>query len=130
MPYPYQEHFMGTSPDLADLEPLGEQDRACLDELRAVLDRFGSLDRFGLSLLHDHFDVAPDERMMETCDPGHRTLTIRPEPTHDLEPGVRIVETSWRFGATGDVIAGLVCKVGCFVDLKDRHKRTHERVNG
>lgn len=121
---------MARFPDLVDLEPLGEVDRACLEDLRAVLARHGSLERFGITLLHDHFPLAESERLMETCDPATRTLTIRPEPIDEPPSSFRLVETQWEFGGGEDILAALVCRVGCFVDLKDNHKRTHQRVNG
>lgn len=120
-----------TSPDLSDIDPIGEADRACLEEVRDALARHGRLDRFGLTLLHDHFQLEDDELLVETCDPETRTLTIAPEViTEPSGPEFRLVETNWRFSPEGDVVAGLVCKNGCFVDLKDKHKRTHQRVNG
>lgn len=118
-----------TSPDLVDIQPLNDGDRQCLEDIREVLRRHNALDRFGINLLHDHFALEPGELLMETCEPSSRTLTIRPALPEPDQAG-RTVETNWRFSHDGDVVAGLVCKVGCFVDLKDRHKRTHQRVNG
>lgn len=43
-----------------------------------VLSRHGKLNPFGLSLLHDHFEMAEDEVLKETCDPQTRTLTMSP----------------------------------------------------
>ncbi len=118
------------SPDLTDIEPVGDRDRACLEEVRAVLARHGYLDRFGLTLLHDHFALDDSELLVETCDHDLRTLTIAPEVVDGADSEFRLIATNWRFSPEGDVIAGLVCKVGCFVDLKNNHKRTHQRVNG
>lgn len=117
------------SPDLLDVEPLNDGDRDCLEELREVLRRHNALDRFGINLLHDHFDLEPGELLIESCDVPNRTLTIQPSIPDPDEPG-RIVETNWRFSHDGDVVAGLVCKVGCFYDLKDRHHKSHEKLNG
>jgi hypothetical protein len=121
---------MTVLPDLLDLDPLGDADRACLAELREVLARHERLNRFGIALLHSHFALAEDELLMETCDPSSRTLTIRPEREASQTADGRIIATQWEFGAGDDVLATLVCRVGCFVDLKDNHKRTHQRVNG
>jgi hypothetical protein len=120
---------MSRGPDLLAIEELGEPDAACLEEVRAVLARHGALGRFGITLLHDHFDVAPNEVLLETCDERTRTLTISPQQLDPSAAG-RVIETSWRFSERGSVITGLVCKVGCFVDLQDRHKQTHQSVNG
>jgi hypothetical protein len=40
-----------------------------------------------------------------------------------------LMRVSWRFSPDGEAMAGLVCRVGCFVELKDRHRRTYQRVN-
>lgn len=123
-----------TLPDIADVRPVDETDRACLEEVRAVLERHGALERFGVNLLHDHFPMDGDEVLLEVCDPEQRTLTIRPGTASSLEDG-RFVGTNFQFDAQAlaagePLAANLVCKVGCFVDLKDRHARTHDRVWG
>lgn len=52
-------------------------------ELRDVLKKHNALDRFGITLLHKHFDVADDEIMLETTDVGNRTLHMQPIKTKD-----------------------------------------------
>jgi hypothetical protein len=123
---------MSTLPDITDVRPVGPADRACLTELRAVLARHAALDRFGITLLHDHFPMGDDEQLMETCDPATRTLTIRPEALDEIDHrSGSVIETMWHFDPVSeDALAGLVCKVGCFVDLQDRHRRTHNQVRG
>lgn len=119
-------------PDIEDIAPLGPQDATFLEEVRSVFERHGMFERFGLTLLHDHFDIADDEMLVETCDVENRVLTSSPQrliSAEPAEPGDRLIETNWKFAQEGGVVAGLVCRVGCFVDLKDRHKRTHQRVN-
>ena len=116
-----------TIPDIDDLLPLGPGDHDCLNEIRAVLEKHGALNRFGINLLHEHFELNPGEQLIETPDTLTRTLTIRPEIVSSDQG--RVVETNWRFGPGSDVVAALVCRVGCFVDLKDRHKNIHQRVN-
>lgn len=97
------QHFA----DLSDVEPLGEADRACLEEVRALV-RHNCLDRFGINLLHEHFQLGADEMLMETCDPERRTLTIQPELIAGNRAAGRVIETNWHFAPDGDVIAGLV----------------------
>jgi hypothetical protein len=67
------------APDIMDVEPLGAADHACLQEIKDVLLRHGRLNRFGVTLLHEHFAISHDEILVEECDPANRTLTIRPE---------------------------------------------------
>jgi hypothetical protein len=66
--------------------PLGETDGVFVAELRELLTKHGNLDRFGLCLLHDHFDVAADEILMETNDPAQRTLSVTTERVASLPP--------------------------------------------
>lgn len=39
-------------PHIDDVAPFSDADRACLNEVRAVLDRYGKTNRFGICLLH------------------------------------------------------------------------------
>jgi hypothetical protein len=124
---------MSTSlPDITEARPLGAGDERLVADLHEVLVRHDAAGRFGIALLHDHFPVGDDELLMETCDVERRTLTTTPVPLADLGSDGRLIETLWAFerGEAGALQAALVCKVGCFVDLKDKHKRTHDRVNG
>lgn len=121
---------VGRLPEIEEIEPLGPSDSTCLDEIRDVLVRHGAIERFGITLLHDHFEVASDEVLVETCDPESRVLTVTPARFGCVTDEARLVETNWRFSQRGSVLASLVCRVGCFVDLKDKHRRTHQRVNG
>jgi hypothetical protein len=94
--------------DIDEVEPLGPQDRACVDEIRAILAKHDALQRFGLTLLHDHFPVADDEVLVEEIDVVTRTLTSRPEK---IDPDERVIETSWRLDdMTGMARCRTVCK--------------------
>ncbi len=61
-----------------DVRPIDESDAACLEEIRQVLEKHGALSRFGLTLLHSHFDLADDELMLETTDQQKREHRVRP----------------------------------------------------
>jgi hypothetical protein len=63
---------------ISDVRPIDESDAACLEEVREVLSRHGALSRFGLALLHSHFELADDEMMMETTNVGRREHWVRP----------------------------------------------------
>lgn len=86
--------------NIAEVQPFGNEtnDVACFNELRDVLAKHNKLDRFGLCLLHKHFDVKPDEILVESCDILNRTLTIRPEKVTP-KPGQKngLMDTNWRF---------------------------------
>jgi hypothetical protein len=63
---------------IADVKAIDDSDAACLYEIQRVLQRHGALSRFGVSLLHSHFDLAEDEMMMETTDLDKREHLVRP----------------------------------------------------
>jgi hypothetical protein len=92
--------------DLVDVVPPGEQDRSCLEEIRSVLAQHGCLDRFGLTLLHDHFALDAAELLVESTDSEARRLTIEPQLAADTADGGRLVETSWHFTEQGDGLQG------------------------
>lgn len=82
-------------PDVDDVEPLSENDRACMEDLRRVLEKHGALSRFGIMLLHRHFALADDEALVEFVDVDTRTLTTRPVKAADW-PAENAIETNWR----------------------------------
>lgn len=108
-------------PDIDDTPRLADDDRQCMDEVRAVLSRHGKLDHFGLLLLHSHFPVAENELLVETCDRESRVLTIRPRDRADLGT-VRLRETAWRL----DTDASLQeCVFACVEGVNYSHYDRH-----
>lgn len=96
-----------SAPDIGDVPPLSAQDRECLREVRDVLSRYGNLDRFGLNLIHKHFDISEDECLVETIDVESRTLTVRPMKMGSVG---HAIETQWRLS---DGAAYIVCDQQC-----------------
>lgn len=88
----------------------------------------GAAKRFGIVLLHQHFDLADDEELVEFCDSENRILTTMPVKRSDLPPG-ELVETTWRLD-TQPAEALAKCVQACFVDLKGKHSRSHVRQPG
>ncbi|MEU7930235.1 hypothetical protein [Micromonospora echinofusca] len=82
-------------PDIDEVPTVDAEDEKVLQEVRAVLDRHGALGRFGVWLLHQHFDLADDEMMLETVDKENRVLTTRPVKMSEISDGTS-VETTWR----------------------------------
>jgi hypothetical protein len=110
-------------PDIDEVPPLSEADQPCLDEIRAVLVKHDALLRFGVALLHEHFEVADDEILVETIDVASRTLTSRPEKIADLGH-YRSVETSWRLDdRTAMARCTSACRPASFTEA--RHKQVH-----
>ncbi len=93
--------------DLRDVAPLDDADLACMNELRAVLERHDRLGRFALHLVHKHFDVAPHEVLVEYSDPQTREQRLRVEDRdsaslHDAVP------TTWMLDK-GQPLVTCVC---------------------
>ena len=63
---------------LGEIEPLNDSDLQCMAEVRKVLIKHGKRDRFGLALLHKHFDMDDNEVLLESTDKQARELNIRP----------------------------------------------------
>jgi hypothetical protein len=113
-------------PDIDEVEPLSESDLSCMKALRGVLKEHGALSRFGITLLHSHFDVADDEVMMEFVNKENRTLTTRPVKAVDYPDGYS-VETSWRLDSQTGVQR---CEQQCAkpYGAKGPHVRQHFTV--
>ncbi|WP_406215644.1 hypothetical protein [Streptomyces decoyicus] len=86
-------------PRFEDAEPLGPQDAEFTRDIRAVLEKHGNLDRFGLVLLHDHFSVDSDEVAVETNDPQARTLHVEVEKKGETK---HARPSQWRFVADSE----------------------------
>jgi hypothetical protein len=111
---------------LKDIDQVAELDssaQACLDEVRAVLERHGCLDRFGVNLLHKHFEMNNSEILVETVNETDRVLVTKPMDQKDLAHMQRR-ETQWAWvqSASGEVIQ--VCISQCVV-ANGRHHQTH-----
>jgi hypothetical protein len=92
--------------DFHDVAPRNADDQACLDEVRAVLEKHGRLDRFGVCLLHKHFDLREGEILKEVCDPEARTLTIRPVSKKSVDRE-RVIPTAWDLRSDTEMIVCL-----------------------
>jgi len=80
-------------PSFDEAEPLGPGDEEFVQEFHQLLKQHGNVNRFGLTLLHDHFHVAPDEILLESNDHEGRTLQLEVVKRSDLTD---IKFTSWR----------------------------------
>jgi hypothetical protein len=111
-------------PDITDVPPMSLDDHAVLDAVRDVLVQHGALGRFGVHLLHKHFDVAEDEVLVEYTDVNARTQECRVEKrvSDRVEPSARI-ETMWSFSGPG---ALRVCDQQC-VNNYGHNSRHYQR---
>ncbi|HTD41105.1 MAG TPA: hypothetical protein VK671_10830 [Mucilaginibacter sp.] len=81
--------------DIGDVEPLNATDLPIMEEIYNVLKKHNALQRFGVTLLHEHFEINEDEVLIEMTDRNTRTQTIQPiDKDHPLL--IDSIETSWR----------------------------------
>lgn len=85
-------------PHVNVVKPFSEkEDQAFFDEVYEVMKRHDKIKRFGLTLLHHHFDIKDGETLLESCDEDNRTLTLQPVEKNKLSKGSSLLETNWRF---------------------------------
>jgi len=108
-------------PGIDDVEARSDADDACFTELREVLGRHNALDRFGITLLHQHFHIGDDELLVEEVDADSRTLITRPVPQAEVV-GRRVKETNWRLDSDAAMSACTPTSF-CYVDSKNDHHR-------
>lgn len=109
-------------PDIDNVAPLGDSDQQCLSEIAAVLRRHGLESRFGVALLHTHFEVGADEVLVESVDVAQRTLTTTPRPRSDSRSAI---ETLWRFDSP---TAARQCETLCQTE-RDVEGELYHRTN-
>ena len=91
-------NYAAALPHLHEVRSLDTTDAACLADVRAVLARHGKDERFGVNLLHRHFAIGEDERLVEVIDEESRTLTARPMKADEL-PGA--MPSAWQLTEDG-----------------------------
>lgn len=80
--------------DVEDAKNL-EQDQAVLDRIRDILLRHNKEERFGVALLHKHFPMAADERVLESFKPEVRNLVL--SVVKERELGQNVIPSVFRF---------------------------------
>lgn len=112
--------------DIDLIKPINESDSPCLAEVREVLKRHNRLDRFGVALLHSHFEPSDDEVMLETGNEEMRTLTLR--PVSESSVGSNDVPTIIAL-QDGDSISTMAwCRRYCQRDFIFGHYKSHDRA--
>jgi hypothetical protein len=110
--------------DIDDIEPISDADEAVLADVRDVLRKHQVTDRFGLCLLHRHFDLGVDEVIVESTDIGARVSTLVVEPKTSITG--RAIETMWKFSKDGELAAITECRQKCH--YASGHKSVHVKV--
>jgi hypothetical protein len=80
---------------IKDVEPIGERDADLLSDIRVVLAKHGVLNRFGLTLLHKHYDLQRDEVLHETTDEENRVSEIRPITRDQFNEKIKSAEVTY-----------------------------------
>ena len=87
---------------IVDVKPIDDSDAQCLEEIRQVLLKHGHTRRFGVSLLHSHFDLASDEVLLEETNIETREQWVRPvSRSYLLENGIVAQTTVVSFDEKG-----------------------------
>ena len=98
--------------DIAHIKDIGNissNDHECLEEIRDVLARHNRLNKFGIALLHHHFNLHDTEVLIKSVDPYGRTLSSAPVARSKIN-WATVMETLWRFGPNvGEVQAMAGC---------------------
>jgi len=107
-------------PDVNEVKPINRHDHAILAEIRDVLVKHGAIDRFGVNLLHRHFDLNDDEILFETTDVPKRSQRIEVRPASDIANNQRVLDTQWVFNCGRPPICVGYC------DYNKGHRHIHQ----
>lgn len=99
---------MNAFPHINQVEGLCKTDDECMAEVQAVLAKYGKTAKFGITLLHKHFEVSNSEVLVEHCDEVNRVLTCKPISVAEL-PSAQLIQTAWRFTEAGERISVRDC---------------------
>jgi hypothetical protein len=116
-------------PPIDEIGVLSDKDRACLDAIRSVLDEHGCLDRFGVNLLHRHFELADDEILVEQVDDAGRKLVVKPVRLSVVAadmPTAYETQWHWRRSPSGEVAQ--ICVQRCFPGSYESPAHVHKHV--
>lgn len=79
-----------------EITPRGETDTPALQDVGAVLSRFGMNDRVNVTLLHGHNIVGPGETLVQTIDRKNRQIVVKSRASRSLPSNA--IPTSWYLG--------------------------------
>jgi hypothetical protein len=93
---------------ISEVSPVSADDGPLMKELGAVLKKYNALDRFGITLLHKHFNLEASEVLVEETDILTRTQTVKPVAEADIA-GEPAIETAWCLNDIGQPIMSCKC---------------------
>ncbi|MBK6545758.1 MAG: hypothetical protein IPG12_10875 [Saprospiraceae bacterium] len=105
--------------DIQEVALITEDDSNCLAELKEIIVKHGKENKFGISLLHKHFDLLENEMLVETINIKDRVLTTKPVYADEQRKN-SLVQTVWCFSK--DQSFSKACESFCPKDDKGRHR--------
>lgn len=109
---PINERSVNPLPDINEVRPLSEGDREFLKVAGEFFRAHRQEHRFGIMLLHQHFDLYPGEILIEETDVNNRRQQIGPRLRSEFTSNPEgLMETQWRFGV--QETANLICLLYC-----------------
>jgi hypothetical protein len=102
-------------PHITEVESRSIKDEIIFNEIKDVLRKHKAESRFGLTLLHEHFDIAADEIQVEFTDSDTREQYLKVMKREDIAE-LPVIETSWRLD-TNAIMTKCVC-----INFGDGHK--------
>lgn len=114
-------HSHNALPDISQVQPRTAADAPLFAELASVLDKYDARGRFGIMLLHKHFDLDNGEVLLEETDVQGRVQTITPV-SESARPN-EYIETAWQFDKDGTPEMKCICP-----ERQGKHIGDHIRV--
>jgi len=105
-----------------DIKPIDDGDEAVLADIRDILLKHGAVDRFGVFLVHKHFELEPYEYVLEETDEDERVQTLTVQRGDD--PDQNTIQTMWQFQQDGET-AVTKCVLRC--NYNRGHKAVHSK---
>lgn len=110
--------------NINDVERRLESEAGFFTEVRELLKRHGLEKKYGLALLHKHFDLDDDEVLMEYTDLENRMLVSKATKRTEIS-FVNAIETVWSLD-NDNVTTG--CAVFCFYNNEARQHVPQHRA--
>ncbi len=104
--------------DVNEVRPIDQHDHSVLMELRDVLLKHDAMSRFGVTLVHRHFDLQEGEVVVESTDIPNRRQTIEVKAALEVLGRGRILETQWVFDSGSP---NLICVGYCHYASGHKH---------
>ena len=113
---------------IEDVDPLKDEDHELMNKIRDILVEHGAEDRFGLCLLHRHFDIEDDEYAIEESFERSRESVTKIVKL-DKAPAIddpEYVPTTWKF-SSGEIENVTKCVNRCQQAGAWSHNIVHRR---